>query len=113
MAYTLYTQSFGGGFANTMVLIKEVGTDLPATILTAPTGALVNVFGLAQLNGAGNLSVYIDTARTWTVISFDGTDITPAAELSVPERTIVKDCVTAGLTSAMISGIAGLASAIT
>ena len=66
MAYTLVTQSFGAFNANAYVAITNSTTGVPATILSSATGGLVNSNGLAQLDSSGNLSVYIDTAITWT-----------------------------------------------
>lgn len=67
MAYATFTQSFGAGYANAYVLISEASTGLPATIMAATTGGVVSTQGQAQLDGNGNLSVVIDTARTWNI----------------------------------------------
>lgn len=67
MAYALYTQSLGSSYANAEVIIRETSTSTPATILSTASGGFLNDRGWAKLDGSGNLSVYIDTARTWTV----------------------------------------------
>ena len=71
MAYSLYTASFGAGNANANVRISETSTGKLAIILASPTGGLVNDRGQATLDASGNLSVYIDTARFWTVFIND------------------------------------------
>ena len=71
MAYTLYTRSFGTNYANNNVSITNSTTAAPATILSSATGGLVNNNGLATLDSSGNLSVYIDTAVTWTFTVID------------------------------------------
>lgn len=72
MAYTLYTKSFGSGYANGLVRITDSETDVPATILASATGGLVSENGEVRLNSSGNLSIYIDTSRTYNVKTFDG-----------------------------------------
>lgn len=67
MAYALYTQSYGVANANAVVRILETSTGMPAIVLSSATGGLVNDRGSATLDASGNLSVYIDTARFWTV----------------------------------------------
>jgi hypothetical protein len=67
MAFALYTQSLGVNNALANVTITETVTGLPALILTSSTGGLLSDRGQAQLDASGNLSVYIDTARTWVV----------------------------------------------
>lgn len=80
MAYSLYTASYGASFANAPVLILDSVTGKPATILTNSTGGFITDKGTATLNSNGDLSVYIDTARTWTV---SVTDLTPKVILPV------------------------------
>lgn len=67
MAYTTFNASYGSAKANYLVNIFETSTGIPATILSATTGGLVNTTGSAQLDGSGNLSVVIDTAKTFTI----------------------------------------------
>ena len=67
MAISLYTQAFGISNAKSQVVITEVSTGIPATILSSATGGVVSVSGITTLDSNGNLSVYIDTARTWVV----------------------------------------------
>jgi hypothetical protein len=82
MAYSTYTQSFGSGFANSVVTITEAGTGLPATILASTNGGLLSNQGQASLDSSGNLSVVIDTARTWNINTFDGVSIQPVIPVS-------------------------------
>lgn len=67
MAYALFTQSFGPNSANSKVTISEVSTGAPAVILATASGGIVSDRGIAQTDSSGNLSVYIDTAKTWRV----------------------------------------------
>lgn len=67
MAIGLYTQSFGATYANEGVTIREAGTSFPATLLASATGGVISYTGNMNLDGSGNLSVYLDTARTWVV----------------------------------------------
>lgn len=71
MAYTLFSQSYGVNNALANVTIFESATGVPALILSSATGGVVSDKGLATLDGSGNLSVYIDTARTWVVKVID------------------------------------------
>ena len=68
MAINLYTASYGLANANAQVLITEVGTGLPAIVLATSTGGEKSSRGQATLDSSGNLSVYIDTARSWNVL---------------------------------------------
>ena len=67
MAYALYTQSFGPAYANAKASIVNATTGAYAIILAGVSGGVVSNYGQAFLDGSGNLSVYIDTAQTWTV----------------------------------------------
>ena len=67
MTYALYTQSFGLSAANSPVVITNSSSGLPATLLTSPTGGVLNSTGRATLDSSGNLSVTLDTSQTWTV----------------------------------------------
>jgi hypothetical protein len=67
MAYALFTQSLGADNANFKVQITDAVTGAAATILSSATGGFLNDRGFARLDSSGNLSVYIDTARTWQV----------------------------------------------
>ncbi len=67
MAYALYTASYGAPKANYRVTISETSSGMLATVLSTATGPVLNTAGDAYLDGSGNLSVYIDTARTWSV----------------------------------------------
>jgi hypothetical protein len=67
MAYNLYTQSYGTTNANYKVVLTETATGIPATILNSATGGLVSNQGIASLDASGNLSVYVDTAKSYTV----------------------------------------------
>jgi len=66
MAISLYTQSFGSSKANLSVIIRNSATQLPAVVYNSG-GAVLNTIGTATLDGSGNLSVYIDTAMTWSI----------------------------------------------
>lgn len=70
MAYTLFSKSFGIGSANYQVQITDSSSGTPARILNS-SGALVSDGGWARLDSSGNLSVYIDTARSWSVNVID------------------------------------------
>lgn len=71
MTYSLYSQSYGASNANATVKIINSTTGDPATILATATGGVLNKLGNATLDSSGNLSVYIDTAQTWTVMIND------------------------------------------
>lgn len=71
MAYSLYTASYGASNANAQVRILETSSGKPAIILAGVSGGLVSDKGQATLDASGNLSVYIDTAKTWTVFIND------------------------------------------
>lgn len=73
MAYALLTTNYGTSFANAPALLLDSVTGQPATILSSATGGLVNDQGKATLDSNGVLSVYVDTARTWTVTLTDKT----------------------------------------
>ena len=75
MAYALLTTNYGTSFANAPALLLDSVTGQPAIILSSATGGLVNDQGKATLDSSGVLSVYVDTARTWSVTL---TDKTPA-----------------------------------
>ena len=71
MAYTLYTQSFGLNNPNSAVIINEAATGTPATILSSATGGVLSTSGMTKTDASGNISVYIDTARTWVATVVD------------------------------------------
>jgi hypothetical protein len=100
MAYATYTASYGAGYANTPVIISEVGTGLFATILATTTGGFLNSQGQATLDSSGNLSVVIDTARTWNVALFDGS--TFLQDLAVSSKLISSSDI------ATLSGVPGV-----
>lgn len=77
MAYNLLTTNYGASFANARALLLDSVTGVPATILSSATGGLVNDQGKATLDSSGTLSVYVDTARTWSVTL---TDVTPSSK---------------------------------
>lgn len=81
MAYTNYIASYGSGLAGSEVIITEVGTGKPATILTGSGGGVLTDTGKTNLDASGNLSVYIDTARSWVVSVNDG-DVNPGSVAS-------------------------------
>ena len=76
MAYALFTKAFGVSYAGAEVTIRRTSVGTPATILSGPSGGLVNDRGQATLDASGNLSVYIDTAFTWDVALNDKTPAT-------------------------------------
>ena len=94
MAFTLFTQSFGSTYANGTVTIVETSTGIPATILATTTGGLVNNQGYATLDGAGDLSVVIDTAKTFTITPFDGDLVNFVPDLSNAEKTAARKVLT-------------------
>lgn len=67
MAFGLYTQTFGAQYANEPITIREALTSKPATLMATITGGVISYTGNMNLDGSGNLSVYLDTARTWVV----------------------------------------------
>lgn len=71
MAYTLVTQSYGVENANSPVIITDAVTGQPAVILASASGGIVSDRGIGTTNSAGVLSVYIDTARTYTYTLVD------------------------------------------
>jgi hypothetical protein len=67
MAYAALTRSFGASHAGASVHIFETSTGTPAVILAASTGGIVSKTGIASLDASGNLSVYVDNTKTFTV----------------------------------------------
>jgi hypothetical protein len=65
--YALYTASLGSQFANDPVKIFDSTTQVPAIVMASATGGFLNDKGLATLDGSGNLSVYLDSSKTWSV----------------------------------------------
>lgn len=82
MAYALLSQSFGASKANLPVVIVETSTGIPAIILSSATGGLVNSNGDTVLDGSGNLSVFVDDSKTWTVNVDSGATAGPAGFLT-------------------------------
>jgi len=82
MAYVLLSQSFGAAKANLPATITEAGTGLPAVILSSATGGLVNSNGDIKLDSSGNLSCYVDGAKTWVVNVDSGASAGPVGLLT-------------------------------
>lgn len=66
--YALYTASYGSTYANDPVKIFEQGTYIPAIVMASATGGVLSTSGRAVLDSSGNLSVYLDSAKTWVVV---------------------------------------------
>jgi len=96
MAFATYTQSFGTSYANGTVSIVEAVTGIPATVMAATTGGVINTQGQATLDASGNLSVIIDTARTWIVTAFDGVANGVVDPFSYVETAALRTSMTAG-----------------
>jgi hypothetical protein len=58
--------------------------------MAATTGGVINTQGQATLDGSGNLDVFIDTAKSWTVKAFDGNALNAVEPLSYAELAKVK-----------------------
>lgn len=103
MAFATYTQSFGTSYANGQVVITDSTTGVPATIMAATTGGVVNTQGLATLDGNGDLSVVIDTAQTWTVTASDGNTLNAVEPLTYAELAKVKAATSTGSWSTAVA----------
>lgn len=73
MTYSLYTRSFGSDNANSKVYITEDVTGTPAIVLSRDTGGVISNTGLAVLDSAGNLAVYLESSREWLFTLVDET----------------------------------------
>lgn len=65
--YTLFTASYGLNYANLRVRILEASTGVPAIIMASATSGLLSIHGNAATDPSGNLSVYIDSSKTFQV----------------------------------------------
>jgi hypothetical protein len=65
--YTLFTASYGVNYANLRVRILEQATGAPAIIMATATSGMLSAHGNVFLDSSGNLSVYLDSSKTFTV----------------------------------------------
>ena len=65
--YALTTASYGSNYANLKVRILEVGTGLPAIVMASATSGILSSNGNAYLDSSGNLSVFLDSSKTFQV----------------------------------------------
>lgn len=65
--YVLFTASYGSNYANLRVRILEQNTGVPAIIMASATSGILSEHGNALLDSSGNLSVYLDNAKTFQV----------------------------------------------
>lgn len=65
--YALFTASYGPNYANLRVRILEAATGVPALVMASAASGILSSQGNALLDGSGNLSVYLDTAKTFQV----------------------------------------------
>jgi len=65
--YTLFTASYGTGYANVRVRITEQATGKPAIIMASATSGVLSQAGNAMTDSSGNLSVYLDSSKTFQV----------------------------------------------
>jgi hypothetical protein len=89
MAYNTFTQSFGAAFANQPVHIFETSSGISAIVLSSTTGGILNDQGYAVLDGSGDLSVIINTAKTWTVTALNPSDVGSASLVGVTPGELV------------------------
>lgn len=68
--YALYTASLGAQFASTPVKIFDTVTQAPAIVMASATGGVINTLGVALLDSSGNLSVFLDSSKTWQVDTY-------------------------------------------
>lgn len=102
MPYTLYTRSYGSSSAGYKVQIVDSNIGVPARILSSAAGGLISEDGRTSLDSSGNLNVYLDTSRTWSVNVIDE-DVKPidSAFLTTTEASQVRALVTG-------SGVSGV-----
>lgn len=65
--YALFTASYGSNYANLRVRILEAATGLPAIIMASAASGILSSNGNAVLDSSGNLSVFLDNAKTFQV----------------------------------------------
>ncbi len=87
MAYVLLSQSFGISKANLPVTITDTLTGVPAVILSSATGGLLNSNGDAQLDASGNLAVYVDGDKAWSINVDSGASPSPVGLLNSVQIT--------------------------
>ena len=87
MAYVLLSQSFGISKANLPVTITDTLTGVPAVILSSATGGLLNSNGYAQLDASGNLAVYVDGDKAWSINVDSGASPSPVGLLNSVQIT--------------------------
>lgn len=67
MAYSLTSQAYGASLANAPVRVLEASTGTPATILASASGGLISTDGRTSTDASGNLNIYLDNSRTWSI----------------------------------------------
>ena len=82
MAYINLTGVFGAARANLPVTIVEYSTGIPAIILSSATGGLVSTQGDTFLDSSGNLSVWVESGKSWSVSVDEGAPSGPLGLLT-------------------------------
>lgn len=82
MAYILLAQSFGLSKANLPVNIVETSTGVPAVLLSSATSGLISANGDTFLDSNGDLAVYVDNSKSYTVSVDSGTQATILGNLT-------------------------------
>lgn len=65
--YTQFTASYGINYANLRVRILEQNTGIPAIVMASATSGILSSNGNAMTDSSGNLSVYLDSSKTFQV----------------------------------------------